>query len=46
MADVNKQWATSGRKGSANNLLGKLVKEGKVTRKQGKGQRGSVYSVM
>lgn len=43
-ADVNKKWKESGRKGSANNMLGILMKSGKVKRAEAKGVRGSVYS--
>ena len=42
-AQVNEHWTTEGRAGKADNALGKLVKEGKVTRKNIKGQRGSTY---
>ena len=43
-AQVNEHWTKEGRAGKADNALGKLVKEGKVTRKNIKGQRGSTYS--
>jgi len=43
-AAINAKWKESGRKGAANNLLGKLVKDGKVKRATVKGERGSVYS--
>ncbi|MFG0250682.1 MAG: hypothetical protein ACF8OB_17490 [Phycisphaeraceae bacterium JB051] len=42
-AQVNEHWTTEGRAGKADNALGKLVKEGKVARKNIKGQRGSTY---
>lgn len=43
-AQVNEHWTTEGRAGKADNALGKLVKEGKVNRKNIKGQRGSTFS--
>ena len=43
-AQVNAHWTQEGRAGKADNALGKLVREGKVTRKEVKGQRGSTYS--
>ena len=43
-AEVNAKWKESGRKGAANNLLGLLVKDGKLKRAEAKGMRGSVYS--
>tara|TARA_Y100000589_G_scaffold320768_1_gene351055 strand:+ start:479 stop:1060 length:582 start_codon:yes stop_codon:yes gene_type:complete len=43
-AQVNEHWTTEGRSGKADNALGKLVKEGKIKRKNIKGQRGSTYS--
>lgn len=43
-ADVNAKWKESGRKGTANNQLGFLVKGGKLKRADAKGGRGSVYS--
>ncbi len=42
-AQVNEHWTNEGRAGKADNALGKLVKEGKITRKNIKGQRGSTY---
>jgi hypothetical protein len=42
-AQVNDHWTTEGRAGKADNALGKLVKDGKVARKNIKGQRGSTY---
>jgi hypothetical protein len=42
-AQVNEHWTKEGRSGKADNALGKLVKEGKITRKNIKGQRGSTY---
>lgn len=41
---VNEHWTKEGRSGKADNALGKLVKEGKITRKNIKGQRGSTYT--
>ena len=43
-AQVNDHWTTEGRAGKADNAIGKLVREGKVTRKKIKGERGSTYS--
>ena len=43
-ADVNAKWKESGRKGAANNLLGLLVKNGKLKRAEARDTRGSVYS--
>jgi hypothetical protein len=43
-AQVNEHWTKEGRSGKADNALGKLVKEGKITRKNIKGQRGSTYT--
>ena len=43
-AEVNAKWKGSGRKGGANNLLGLLVKDGKLKRAEATGMRGSVYS--
>lgn len=43
-AQVNEHWVKEGRSGQANNALGKLVKEGKIARKNLKGQRGSTYT--
>ncbi|MBL4701466.1 MAG: hypothetical protein JKX85_09430 [Phycisphaeraceae bacterium] len=43
-AQVNAHWTKEGRAGKADNALGKLVREGKITRKNVKGQRGSTYS--
>jgi hypothetical protein len=42
-AQVNEHWTKEGRSGKADNALGKLVKDGKITRKNIKGQRGSTY---
>ena len=42
-AQVNEHWTKEGRSGKADNALGKLVKEGKITRKNIRGQRGSTY---
>jgi hypothetical protein len=43
-AQVNKHWTKEGRSGKADNALGKLVKDGKITRKNIMGQRGSTYT--
>ncbi len=43
-AQVNEQWTKEGRNGKADNALGKLVKDGKITRKNIRGQRGSAYT--
>ena len=45
-ADVNAKWKESGRKGAANNLLGLLVKDGRLKRQDVKSWRGSVYSAV
>ncbi len=42
-ASVNKHWSGEGRGGRADNTLTKLVKEGKIKRKDIKGQRGGTY---
>ena len=44
-ADVSKHWSRQKRKGTANNMLTKLVKEKKLKRIAAAGVRGSVYAV-
>ena len=43
-ADVNKHWQNEGRGGKADNALSKLVKEGRLSRKNIEGARGSNYT--
>lgn len=43
-AEINRRWKASGRKGSANNLLGALVKSGNLKRTSIDGGRGSEYA--
>ena len=43
--DVNKKWTAEGRGGSADNTLGRLVKENKLVREDVPGQRGGVYKL-
>lgn len=43
-ADVNKHWQAEGRGGKADNSLSKLVKEGRLVRKNIEGSRGSNYT--
>ena len=42
---INAHWIKEGRRGKADNALGKLVKEGKLVRTPLKGERGSTYRV-
>ena len=42
-AQINAAWKRQGRAGSANNTLGKLVKDKKLRREKIKGARGSNY---
>lgn len=42
---VNDFWVGQGRKGKADNALSKLTREGKLQRKNIKGERGSQYRV-
>ncbi|MDX1681746.1 MAG: hypothetical protein R3336_01375 [Phycisphaeraceae bacterium] len=44
-AEINEYWKKQGRKGKADNTITKLVKEGKIDRKNRKGKRGSFYSI-
>jgi cell division protein FtsB len=44
-AQINAAWKRQGRAGSANNTLGKLVKDKKLRREKIKGARGSKYSL-
>jgi len=41
--DINKKWTAEGRGGSADNTLGRLVKEKKIVRENVPGQRGGIY---
>ena len=42
--DINKAWAKAGRTGRADNTLNKMLKAGKLKRKNIEGQRGSIYT--
>jgi hypothetical protein len=44
-AQVNEHWITEGRNGKADQTLFKLVKNGRIVRKNIKGKRGSTYTV-
>lgn len=41
--EINKKWKAEGRGGSADNTLGRLVKDKKIVREDVPGQRGGVY---
>lgn len=43
--DINTAWAKEGRAGSADNALGKLVREKRLVRAKIKGGRGSTFTV-
>jgi hypothetical protein len=43
--EINKKWSAAGRGGSADVLLGKLTKDGKLKREPLKGARGSTYTL-
>jgi len=43
--EINKKWTAAGRKNTADVLLGKLTKDGKLKREPLKGARGSTYTL-
>lgn len=44
-AELRNRWNKSGRGGTADNVLHKLVKQGKVTRTRNEGERDSTYAL-
>ena len=45
-AQINKNWKGQGRTGSANVMIGKLIKTGKLKREPIKGERGSRHQAL